>query len=104
MEQVVRVARLLREEHGFRGYIHLKTIPDAAPELMAEAGRFADRLSINVELPSQTSLTRLAPEKDMSGIRRSMGRMRLRIDEANAEKRAHPLRAGRPEHATDRRR
>jgi putative DNA modification/repair radical SAM protein len=85
MEQVVRVARLLREENDFRGYIHLKTIPDAAPELLAEAGRYADRLSINVELPSQTSLTRLAPEKDMAGIRRSMARMRLRIDEAKAE-------------------
>src|SRR5579875_3052913 len=88
MEQVVRVARLLREEHGFRGYIHLKTIPDAAPELLAEAGRYADRLSINVELPTQGSLERLAPEKDMAGIRRSMGRMRLRIDEARAEKSA----------------
>ncbi len=64
MEQVVRVARLLREEHGFRGYIHLKTIPDADPALLAEAGRYADRLSINVELPSETSLSRLAPEKD----------------------------------------
>ena len=88
MEQVVRVAKLLREEHGFRGYIHLKTIPDAAPELLAEAGHYADRLSINVELPSQTSLDQLAPEKDMAGIRRSMGSMRLRIDEARAERRA----------------
>ncbi len=88
MEQVVRVARALREEHGFRGYIHLKTIPDAAPELLAEAGRYADRLSINVELPTEASLARLAPEKDMQGIRRSMGRMRLKIDEARAEKRA----------------
>lgn len=88
MEQVVRVAKLLREEHGFRGYIHLKTIPDAAPELLAEAGRYADRLSINVELPTENSLATLAPEKDMAGIRRSMGRMRLRIDEAKAEKRA----------------
>ena len=86
MEQVVRVAKLLREEHGFRGYIHLKTIPDAAPELLAEAGRYADRLSINVELPTENSLERLAPEKDMAGIRRSMGRMRLRIDEAKAER------------------
>jgi len=86
MEQVVRVARLLREEHGFRGYIHLKTIPDAAPELLVEAGRYADRLSINIELPNQASLDRLAPEKDMAGIRRSMGRMRLRIDEAKAAK------------------
>ena len=88
MEQVIRVARLLREEHGFRGYIHLKTIPDASPELLAEAGRYADRLSINVELPTEASLTRLAPEKDLPGIRRSMARMRLRIDEAKAEKKA----------------
>ncbi len=88
MEQVVRVAKLLREEHGFRGYIHLKTIPDASPELLAEAGRYADRLSINVELPTETSLERLAPEKDMAGIRRSMGRMRLRIDEAKAERKS----------------
>ncbi len=87
MEQVVRVARLLREEHKFRGYIHLKTIPDASPELLAEAGRYADRLSINVELPSEASLGQLAPEKNLAGIRRSMGRMRLRIDEARAETR-----------------
>ena len=88
MEQVVHVARTLREVHGFRGYIHLKTIPDASPELLADAGRYADRLSINVELPTENSLTRLAPEKDLPGIRRSMARMRLRIDESRAEKKA----------------
>ena len=88
MEQVVRVAKLLREDHGFRGYIHLKTIPDASPELLLEAGKYADRLSINVELPTEAALTKLAPEKDLSSIRRSMGRMRLRIDEAKAEKKA----------------
>jgi putative DNA modification/repair radical SAM protein len=87
MEQVVRVARLLREEHGFRGYIHLKTIPDADPALLAEAGRYADRLSINVELPTPASLGKLAPEKDAPSIRRSMGRLRLNIDAAK-EKRA----------------
>ena len=87
MEQVVAVARTLRETHGFRGYIHLKTIPDADPLLLAEAGKWADRLSINVELPSAAGLAQLAPEKDGAGIRRSMGRMRLRIDEAK-EKRA----------------
>ncbi len=88
MEQVVRVARILREEHGFRGYIHLKTIPDADPALLVEAGRYADRLSINVELPTEGSLAALAPEKNLPGIRRSMGRMRLRIDEAKAERKA----------------
>jgi len=80
MEQVVRVARTLREEHGFRGYIHLKTIPDADPALLAEAGKYADRLSINVELPTENSLSRLAPEKNASSIRRSMVRLRTRID------------------------
>jgi len=86
MEQVVAVARKLRTEHKFSGYIHLKTIPDADPDLLAEAGRFADRLSINVELPSQASLSRLAPEKDASRIRKAMGGMRLRIDEAKGER------------------
>jgi putative DNA modification/repair radical SAM protein len=88
MEQVVHVARTLRETHGFRGYIHLKTIPDADPALLAEAGQYADRLSINVELPTDDGLQRLAPEKNSQSIRRSMGRMRLRIDEAKAEKSA----------------
>ena len=101
MEQVVRVARTLREEHGFRGYIHLKTIPDADPALLAEAGKYADRLSINVELPTENSLSRLAPEKSAPSIRRSMGRLRTRID-AGREKGA-ALRAGRAEHAADRR-
>jgi putative DNA modification/repair radical SAM protein len=87
MEQIVAVARQLREVHGFRGYIHLKTIPDAAPELLAEAGRYADRLSINVELPEAASLKALAPEKDAPGIRRAMARLRLRIDEAKEAKR-----------------
>jgi putative DNA modification/repair radical SAM protein len=82
MEQVVRTARLLRETHQFRGYIHLKTIPDADPALLAEAGRYADRLSINVELPSQEALDRLAPEKNSAGIRRSMARLRLGIEAA----------------------
>ncbi len=82
MEQIVRVARSLREEHGFQGYIHLKTIPDAAPELVEEAGRYADRLSINVELPRDDSLRRLAPEKDLPSIRQAMGGLRLRIEDA----------------------
>jgi predicted DNA-binding helix-hairpin-helix protein len=63
MEELVRVARTLREDHQFRGYIHLKTIPDAAQELVEEAGRYADRISINVELPTDAGLKDLAPEK-----------------------------------------
>ena len=85
MEQVIEVARRLREEHDFRGYIHLKTIPDASDDLLKRAGRYADRLSINVELPSAESLARLAPEKNASGIRISMARLRVNIDEAKAE-------------------
>ncbi|MEO1191344.1 MAG: putative DNA modification/repair radical SAM protein [Pseudomonadota bacterium] len=88
MEQIVRVARGLRQDHGFRGYIHLKTIPEAAPELLAEAGRYADRLSINVELPSAKSLSRLAPEKSLPSIQGSMQRMSGRIAEAKAERKA----------------
>jgi putative DNA modification/repair radical SAM protein len=84
MEQVVRVARELRETHDFRGYIHLKTIPEASPELLAQAGRYADRLSINIELPTVAGLQSLAPEKDAAGIKRSMARLRLHIDEAKA--------------------
>lgn len=82
MEQVVRVAQTLREVHDFRGYIHLKTIPDASDELLRRAGRYADRLSINVEMPTEAGLKQLAPEKDTSAIHRSMGRLRLHIDEA----------------------
>jgi putative DNA modification/repair radical SAM protein len=82
MEQVVAVARKLREEHHFRGYIHLKTIPEADDALIAEAGKYADRLSINIEVPDEGSLKQLAPEKDVRAIRRTMGRLRLKLDEA----------------------
>jgi len=82
MEQVVSVARKLREEHHFRGYIHLKTIPEADDALIAEAGKYADRLSINIEMPLETSLAKFAPEKDVRAIRRTMGRLRLKLDEA----------------------
>jgi putative DNA modification/repair radical SAM protein len=84
MEQVVEVARVLREEHDFRGYIHLKTIPEASAELLARAGRYADRLSINVELPTVEGLSALAPEKDGQAIRRSMARLRIHIDDAKS--------------------
>jgi putative DNA modification/repair radical SAM protein len=86
MEQVVSVARKLREEHCFRGYIHLKTIPEADEALMLEAGRYADRLSINIEMPLEESLTKFAPEKDQRAIRRTMGRLRLKLDEAEDAK------------------
>jgi len=81
------VAKTLREKHAFRGYIHLKTIPEASPFLIEEAGLYADRLSINIELPQPESLKQLAPEKDDASIRGAMGRMQARILEAKEEKR-----------------
>lgn len=87
MEQVVRVARMLRVDHGFRGYIHLKTIPEASQELINEAGKWADRISINVELPNQGDLERLAPEKNIARVETAMGGIRDRITQAKAEKR-----------------
>ncbi|SEM09112.1 putative DNA modification/repair radical SAM protein [Pseudoxanthomonas sp. GM95] len=87
MEQLVEVARSLRQDHKFAGYIHLKTIPDAAPELLAAAGRYADRLSINVELPTESGLAQLAPEKKPGGIRAAMGELRWRIEENKEQRR-----------------
>ncbi|WP_404367189.1 putative DNA modification/repair radical SAM protein [Sphingomonas sp. MMS24-J45] len=88
MEQMVEVARSLREDHHFRGYIHLKTIPDADPELVHQAGMYADRLSINVELPTVSGLTRLAPEKSAQRIEGAMAETKTAIlDTADAKKR-----------------
>jgi len=86
MEQIVEVARCLREDHDFRGYIHLKTIPDADPELVHQAGLYADRVSINVELPTVSGLTRLAPEKDATRIEGAMGDMKAAIAETRDAK------------------
>lgn len=78
MSDMVQIARKLRHEENFRGYIHLKTIPDAAPELIAEAGLLADRLSINVELPTDAAVLQYAPEKKPDQIRKAMADFRLR--------------------------
>ena len=83
MEEMVRVARLLRVDHDFRGYIHLKVIPEASAELVNQAGLYADRVSINIELPRDASLARLAPEKDGRQIRKAMGAVRLGIEDAS---------------------
>ncbi len=82
MEQMVKIARDLRIEHGFRGYIHLKTIPDASPALIEEAGLYADRLSINIELPTDAGVEKFAPQKHPVHIRRAMGELRGHIDAA----------------------
>jgi len=82
MEQMVRIARDLRLKHNFRGYIHLKTIPEASAKLIEEAGLFADRLSINIELPTDAGVEAFAPQKHPANIRRSMGELKAKIDEA----------------------
>ena len=92
MEQLVLVAKKLRIDHDFRGYIHLKLIPEAEPRLVEEAGLYADRLSANIELPRDEALRRLAPQKDVGVIKKAMGQVRLKVEAARPEKkdRARP--------------
>ena len=85
MEEMVRVAQTLREKHNFRAYIHLKVIPNAAPELLAKAGQYADRLSTNIELPTDLSLGSLAPEKKPSEIRTAMAHIEARREESRPD-------------------
>ncbi len=85
MEDLIRVARLLRHEHGFHGYIHLKVIPGASPDLLAEAGRWADRVSANIELPTETGLRRLAPDKGRQTIEAAMEQIQTAVREARSD-------------------
>lgn len=78
MEQLVKVAKTLRQEHSFRGYIHLKTIPGAADDLVKEAGLYADRLSVNIELPTEGDLVQLAPEKKRPQLEQNMAHIQER--------------------------
>ncbi len=91
MEQLVAVARSLREVHRFGGYIHLKTIPGCDPKLVAEAGRLADRLSANIELPTQQDLVQLAPEKKSVVIESTMASIAVQKDEADENRRKSRL-------------
>ena len=88
MENLVRVAQTLRDVHLFRGYIHLKTIPEASPELIRQAGLYADRLSINLELPTAEGLKQFAPEKQIGSIHGTMGNLMNQIAESKAEPKA----------------
>ena len=85
-EKLVEVARSLRHDHQFNGYIHLKVIPGASPELLTEAGRLADRLSVNVEIPSEAGLKQVAPEKDYQQVFAPMGHVRDEITAAKEER------------------
>ena len=86
MEQLVAVARSLRIDHRFGGYIHLKTIPGASAELIDEAGRHADRLSVNIELPTAGDLRVLAPDKSVQSITAVMTAVHDRLDDATTER------------------
>lgn len=88
MEQLVEVARALREDHGFKGYIHLKTIAEADPLLIEQAGLYADRLSVNIELPTESGLKSFAPEKSQITIRKAMSDVKLRIDARKEEEKS----------------
>ncbi len=85
MEQLIAVAKSLRETHRFGGYIHLKTIPNASQTLIAEAGLWADRLSVNIELPTEVDLHQLAPEKKKPQIVEAMSEIRDKIIENQSE-------------------
>jgi putative DNA modification/repair radical SAM protein len=85
MERLVRIAKKLRTEHNFNGYIHLKSIPGASDELMKEAGMYADRLSVNIEMPSEQSLKRVAPDKNTADIIKPMSYISKTIEENRNE-------------------
>lgn len=76
MERLARIAKDLREVHRFNGYIHLKSIPGASRELVNEAGRYADRMSVNIEIPREESLKYLAPDKDHRSVYEPMSFIR----------------------------
>ena len=84
-EQIIRALRILRQEYGFNGYIHAKAIPGTSPELVQQLGLLADRMSVNIELPSQQSLQTLAPDKTREAILRPMGLIRDKVFESKQE-------------------
>jgi putative DNA modification/repair radical SAM protein len=87
MERLVRIAKKLRHEHNFNGYIHLKAIPGASDELLKEAGLYADRLSVNVEMPTEQSLKLLAPDKNRKDMIAPMKYLKGAIEQNREEKR-----------------
>ena len=87
MERLVRIAKKLRTEHKFNGYIHLKAIPGSSPELLDEAAKYADRLSVNIEIPSEMSLKKIAPEKNYAEVLEPMETLKEGIVNYKEEKR-----------------
>ena len=88
MERLVRVVKDLRTIHRFNGYIHLKSIPGASRELVSEAGLYADRMSVNIEIPNENSLKLLAPEKNFQSVYEPMKFIQQGVLE-NKEERRH---------------
>lgn len=88
MERLVRIAKTLRTDHKFNGYIHLKAIPGASDELIHEAGLYADRLSVNLEMPSEVSLKKVAPEKNYAEVYQPMNHLKESITGYREEKRS----------------
>jgi putative DNA modification/repair radical SAM protein len=86
MERLVRIAKKLRTEHNFNGYIHLKSIPGASDEFMNEAGLYADRLSVNLEMPTEAGLKLLAPDKNQADMIKPMGYLKNAIIQRAEEK------------------
>ncbi|MCL1851043.1 MAG: putative DNA modification/repair radical SAM protein [Bacteroidetes bacterium] len=89
MERMIAVAKDLRTIHKYNGYIHLKAIPGASPELMLQAGLYADRLSVNIEIPSEESLKLIAPQKDYQSVLQPMGYIHQRFIESKEEKKKY---------------
>ena len=87
MERLLRIVKKLRLEQRFNGYIHLKTIPGASDELLQEAGQYADRMSINLEMPTEAGLKQLAPDKSHAEVRKPLGLIRNGIAALKAESR-----------------
>lgn len=85
MEELIRSVELLRNQYHFQGYIHLKAIPGASPELIERAGYLADRMSVNLELPTAEGLKRLAPHKSRKTILRPMKQIQMRHGENREE-------------------
>lgn len=84
-ELMIRALRLLREQYRFNGYIHAKAIPGTSPELVEQLGFLADRLSVNIELPSEAGLKTLAPDKTKQAILAPMGQIRVRNQQSREE-------------------
>ena len=89
MEQMVSVVKKLRTEHRYNGYIHMKTIPGASQQLVTEAGRWADRLSVNIEIPTENNLKILAPDKDFKSVLEPMKMISTGILESKEERKNH---------------